>query len=345
VPTSSAPSRAASPRTARTSARSTRRNVVRTAVRTTAWATAAVAGTGVAALAWGAGYEVRSPRLRRVEVPVLPPGAAPVRVLHLSDLHLTPDQDRLPRWVEGLADLEPDLVVDTGDNLASPHAVPSVLRALDRLLERPGVFVLGSNDRYEPKKTNPLGYFRSPSSLAPQREPLPTADLVAGLVGRGWVDLDNARTTLELGGLRVELVGVDDAHIGLDRYDDVRAPADPAADLSLGVLHAPYRRVLDPMARDGLDLLLAGHTHGGQVCVPLVGALVTNCDVPRSCASGLHRWRAGEGPVPAPSAGSPGAADETWLHVSAGLGTSPYARVRFACPPEATLLRLVPRAS
>ena len=314
-------------------------------LRAAALTTAVVAGAGTAALAWGAGYEVRSPRLRRVEVPVLPPGARPLRVLHLSDLHVTPDQQRVPRWVEGLADLEPDLVVDTGDNLASPHAVPSVLRALDRLLDRPGVFVLGSNDRYEPGRANPFGYLTGPSRLVPQRERLPTADLVQGLLGRGWVDLDNARTTLQLGGLRVELVGVDDPHIDLDRYEDVRAPADPAADLSLGVLHAPYRRVLDPMARDGLDLLLAGHTHGGQLCVPLLGALVTNCDVPRSCASGLHRWRAGEGPVPAPAPGGPAAAEETWLHVSAGLGTSPYARVRFACPPEATLLRLVPRAS
>ncbi|WP_299036003.1 metallophosphoesterase [uncultured Pseudokineococcus sp.] len=312
-------------------------------LRTAALTTAALAGAGAAALAWGAGYEVRAPRLRRVEVPVLPPGAAPLRVLHLSDLHLTPEQRVVPRWVEGLADLEPDLVVDTGDNLSSPHAVPSVLRALDRLLDRPGVFVLGSNDRYEPKRVNPLGYLGGPSSVEPEREPLPTADLVDGFVRRGWVDLDNARTTLALGGLQVELVGVDDAHIGLDRYDEVRRPADPTADLSLGVLHAPYRRVLDPMARDGLDLLLAGHTHGGQLCVPFVGALVTNCDVPRSCASGLHRWRAGEGPVPAPSQGAPGATDETWLHVSAGLGTSRYARVRFACPPEATLLRLVAR--
>ncbi|WP_322790046.1 metallophosphoesterase [Pseudokineococcus marinus] len=329
------------------SARARPRSGAAAAARGAALALAGVTGAGLAALAWGAGYEVRAPRLRRVEVPVLPPGARPLRVLHLSDLHMTPDQRVVPRWVAGLADLEPDLVVDTGDNLAALDAVPAVLRSLDRLLDRPGVFVLGSNDRYVPGRVNPLGYLGGPSRLAPRRQPLPTEDLVRGLVDRGWVDLDDARTTLELGGLRVDLVGVDDAHIGLDHYDAVRAPADPSADVSLGVMHAPYRRVLDPMARDGLDLLLAGHTHGGQVCVPLLGALVTNCDLPRRCASGLHRWRAGHGPVapPAPEgARADERADETWLHVSAGLGTSPYARVRFACPPEATLLRLVPRA-
>ena len=84
------------------------------------------------------------------------------------------------------------------------------------------------------------------------------------------------------------------------------------------------------MTADGADLVLAGHTHGGQLCVPMVGALVTNCDLPRRYAKGLHRWSAAE--------------QESWLHVSAGLGTSPYARVRFACPPEATLLTLAPRA-
>ena len=81
------------------------------------------------------------------------------------------------------------------------------------------------------------------------------------------------------------------------------------------------------MADDGFDLLFAGHTHGGQVCVPLVGALVTNCDLDRRMAKGLHRWPR----------------SDAWLHVSAGLGTSPTAPVRFACPPEATVLTLIPR--
>ncbi len=75
-----------------------------------------------------------------------------------------------------------------------------------------------------------------------------------------------------------------------------------------------------------VSLTLAGHTHGGQVCVPLYGALTTNCDLPHRMAKGLHRW--------------PGA--DARLHVSAGLGTSPYAPPRFACRPEATLLTLTP---
>ncbi len=129
--------------------------------------------------------------------------------------------------------------------------------------------------------------------------------------------------------------GVDDPHLGYDDLDAVGGPADAGADLRLAVAHAPYLRVLDHFARAGHDLLVAGHTHGGQVCVPGVGALTTNCDLDTARAKGLHRHPADSRP------GDPGSA---WLHVSAGLGTSPYVRFRVACRPEATLLTLLPRA-
>ncbi len=291
-----------------------------------------VAGAGAiaaAGLGWAAGYEVRAFRVRRVEVPVLPPGQRPLRVLHLSDLHLTPHQQRKKDWVRALAGLEPDLVVDTGDNLAHLEAVPEVLDALGPLLERPGAFVMGSNDYYAPVLKNPLRYLLPAREVRLGKRRLPTEDLREGLLAAGWVDLDNARGRVKVDHREVELVGTDDAHIRADRYADVSAPADPSADLSLGVTHAPYRRVLDPMVADGLAMVLAGHTHGGQVCVPGVGALVTNCDLPRRQAKGLSTWQSG--------------GRTAFLHVSAGLGTSPTAPVRFACPPEATLLNLVAR--
>ena len=284
------------------------------------------AAAGAATVAYAAGYEVRAFRLRRVEVPVLAEGQRPLRILHLSDLHLVPGQRAKADWVRSLAALEPDLVVDTGDNLAHMDAVPSVLDALGPLLAHPGVFVFGSNDYYAPRPKNPARY------LLPNGGPkrldgplLPVDDLREGLEAAGWVDLNNRRARVEADGRALELVGTDDAHVGRDRYARVAGPPDAAADLTIGVTHAPYRRVLDAMAGDALPLILAGHTHGGQLCVPGFGALVTNCDLPRRQASGLSRW------------------DGSWLHVSAGLGTSPYTPVRFACPPEATLLTLVAR--
>ena len=284
------------------------------------------AALGGATLAYASLIERNLFTLRRYDVPVLPTDTEPLRILHLSDLHMMPDQRRKQQWVASLAATDPDFVVVTGDNLAHPQAVPGVLRALQPLLDLPGAFVFGSNDYRGPVWKNPLTY------LLPQREyvqgvELPVEDLREVLVGAGWADLNNARGSVKAGGRMIELVGVDDPHIEQDDYASVAGPVSAEAELSVALTHSPEPRVLDAMAADGFDLLLAGHTHGGQVCVPLVGALVTNCGLPRSMASGLHRW--------------PGS--DAWLHVSAGLGTHPTAPVRFACPPEASLLTLIPR--
>jgi predicted MPP superfamily phosphohydrolase len=255
-------------------------------------------------------------------------------VLHLSDIHMTPGQRRKQAWLRDLAPLRPDLVVTTGDFLGHRDAVGPVLDAYDGLLDVPGVFVFGSNDYFAPILKNPLRYVLPDDGRRHTGVPLPWPDLAEELVGRGWVDLTNRRAGLEVNGLRVAFAGVDDPHLGYDRLDLVAGPADPAADLRLGVTHAPYRRVLDQFAAEGYDAIIAGHTHGGQVCLPFVGALTTNCDLDNARAKGLHRHPSGSRP------GDPGSA---WLHVSAGLGTSPYARIRVACRPEATLLTLTAR--
>ena len=300
----------------------------------TALGAAAIAG--VAALAY-ARTEAAAYRLRRVEVDVLPDGQPDLRILHLSDLHMTPRRHRLQDWVAALAELRPDLVVTTGDFLAHREAVDPVLTALGPLLSTPGAFVLGSNDYFAPRPINPFAYFAGPSDLHPDRPELPWPDLVARLVDAGWVHLPNERTTIEAGGRLLDVRGVDDPHIERDDYAPIAGSPDPGADLAIGIAHAPYLRILDAMAGDGVDLALAGHTHGGQVRVPGVGALVTNCDLHRSRARGLS-------PHPRPLMEfAPHDAPDMALHVSAGLGTSPYAPIRFACPPEATLLTLVAR--
>ncbi|MGO4662995.1 metallophosphoesterase [Terrabacter sp. 2TAF16] len=298
-----------------------------------------IAGAGV--LGWASLVERNAFVLRRFDVPVLPDGAEPMRVLHLSDLHLLPRQRAKRSWVHSLASLDPELVITTGDNIAAPDAVPALLDAYDRLLGIPGVFVLGSNDYFAPKLKNPLGYLtRNFGKGVGTTQRLPTADLVRGLGSRGWVDLTNRRDSLTVRGLRIDVRGVDDPHLGYDRLDLVRGPASPEADLTLGVTHAPYQRVLDAYASDGAGLIIAGHTHGGQVCVPGYGALVTNCDLDTGRVKGLSRWWPGAGSTPSSQAPE-GAA---WLEVSAGLGTAPTAPVRLACRPEATLLTLVPRS-
>jgi predicted MPP superfamily phosphohydrolase len=290
-------------------------------------AAAALTALGGATFAYASLIERNMFTLRRFDVPVLEPDAEPLRILHLSDLHMMPDQRRKQDWVAALGGTDPDLVVVTGDNLSSPYAVPGVLRALEPLLNLPGAFVFGSNDYRGPVFKNPLKYVLPGEREYVQGNDLPTEDLRDALVDAGWADLNNARTILKAGGRSIELAGVDDPHIQQDDYASVDGPISTGADLHLGVTHTPASRVLDAMAADGFELLLAGHTHGGQVCVPFYGALTTNCDLPLAMAKGLHRW--------------PGS--DAWLHVSAGIGTHPTAPIRFACRPEASLLTLIPR--
>lgn len=298
-----------------------------------------VAAVGLAGLGYAAGVEVNLYRLRRFELPVLDPGAKPIRILQVADIHMVPGQQRKHKWLRSLAELEPDLVVNTGDNLSHPEAIGPVLDALEPLLRVPGVFVFGSNDYYKAKKLNPTKYLRKGDlSHAPkhEREQNDWHELQAGLEKHGWLSLNNARGTLELGRgagtnpRRIAFAGLDDPHVKRDRYDLVAGGPDIDAEITLGVTHAPYLRALDAMAADGLPVILAGHTHGGQLCIPGYGALVTNCDIDTARVKGLHTHTA-------PNART------SYLHVSAGCGTSRYAPVRFACPPEASLLTLTPR--
>ncbi|ASR38420.1 metallophosphoesterase [Prauserella marina] len=285
------------------------------------------AALGAATLGYAVAIERRHWTLRTAELPVLADGSRPIKVLHISDLHMLPGQESKQRWVAELDQLEPDLVVNTGDNLAHRRAVPGVIRALGPLLSRPGVFVFGSNDYYAPKPKNPARYLmpRGRKKRVHGRH-LPWRDLRAAFIEHGWLDLTHVRRTLTAAGQEVFVAGVDDPHLHRDRYADIAGRPSHSAALRLGITHSPEPRVLDPFASDGYDLVLAGHTHGGQLRVPGVGALVTNCELDRSRARGVSRWGA-----------------DMWLHVSAGLGTSPYAPARFACPPEASLLTLVPR--
>ncbi len=277
------------------------------------------AALGAGALAY-AHLETRRFTLRREVIPVLPPGQRDLRVLHISDLHMVPGQHRKREWVQSLNALSPDAVIATGDFLSHEDGVPSALEALSPLLELPGAFVLGSNDYYAPKPINPAKYLAGPAPLEPKRTMLDWKPLAQGLAQFGWLDLTNTSSDWKVDGRLIDIRGVDDPHIGRDDYSRVAGSFNSQADLALGVVHAPYVRVIDAMAADGASAILAGHTHGGQLRIPGYGALVTNCDLDTRRARGLSTH------------------GNSYLHVSAGLGCSRYAPFRFACPPEATLI-------
>ncbi|MEN9752418.1 MAG: hypothetical protein RL670_109 [Actinomycetota bacterium] len=278
----------------------------------------------IAALAWGSLIERHWYAIRRETLAVLPAGAAPIRVLHIGDIHLAHWQKRKVRFLRSLARLEPDLVVNTGDNLGARGSEAALLEALEPLASTPGAFVNGSNDYHAPKPRNPLSYLSGPSQVIGE-VPLDTKALVAGFKSFGWLDLNNAIGQIVVAGNELGFVGVDDAHDGLDDEAVAAKSAAELAGFKIGVSHAPYRRVINAFERSGCQVVFAGHTHGGQVCLPWFRAIITNCDLPAKYAKGLSFW----------------GASKMALNVTAGLGHSIYAPIRFFCRPEVRLLTLV----
>lgn len=300
----------------------------------TARKAALLAGTAVAAgtaLAGYGMYEAQKFTLRRETLAVLPVGASDIRILHLSDIHMVPGQQLKHRWLHSLADLAPDFVINTGDNLSHRHGIPALLDALKPLMAFPGAFVPGSNCYFAPQLKNPLRYL-SATRTTPRNSPhnaLPFEQMHQAFGAAGWVNMTNRNLSVPLKGIRLDLSGVDDAH--LDRDSFAGWPAGSASALrsphvKIALAHAPYQRVLDNFTRTGADIIFAGHTHGGQVCIPGYGALVSNCDLPTWRARGLTTWEVDE--------------HRTALNVSAGIGHSRYVPIRIACPPEAVLVTL-----
>jgi hypothetical protein len=262
------------------------------------------------------------------ELEIASPTGKGLRILHVSDLHFAPGQTAKTKFLRELADLKPDLVINTGDNLGHKDSINPALLALEPLRQFPGVFVNGSNDYRAPKPRNPLRYFIGPSSNSTPGVRLDTERFETELIGSGWLNLNNKAGQLKINGTRLGFLGLNDPHEGLD---DLAGLAEQSkslkdVDITIGVSHAPYLRVIDALLGEQVQLMFAGHTHGGQVCLPRQKALVTNCDLPTKYASGLSAW-----------------SDENhqaMLHVSAGIGCSIYAPLRLFCPPSATLITL-----
>ncbi|WP_235922933.1 metallophosphoesterase [Corynebacterium lizhenjunii] len=291
--------------------------------------TAAASTIGIAAgcAAW-AFQQTRAFELKEVQVPLLPPGTLrgreSFRILHVSDLHMVPGQTAKIAWVRQLDELEPDLVVNTGDNLSDARAVPDTLRALGPLLSRPGVFCFGTNDYWAPRLANPVNYL-----LGRKNEPsyvdLPWQGMRAAFMEHGWHDATHTRVEVKIGPVRLAAAGVDDPHHNLDDYASIAGTPNPDSNLAIALVHSPEPRVLERFAADGYQLSFSGHTHGGQLCLPGSRALVTNCGIDRARVQGLHRF------------------GEMYMHVSNGLGQSKFVPFRVFCCPSATLVHITER--
>jgi predicted MPP superfamily phosphohydrolase len=262
------------------------------------------------------------------EIEIASSAAKGLRILHISDLHFAPGQTSKANFMAKLAELEPDLVINTGDNLGHKDAINPALLALEPLRQFPGVFVNGSNDYRAPKPRNPMRYFMGPSKNSTPGVLLDTERFEDELIGSGWLNLNNKAGQLEINSTRIGFLGLNDAHEGLEDFAGL--PKQTASlkevDITIGVAHAPYLEVIDAFLEQRVEIMFAGHTHGGQLCLPGQKALITNCDLPTKYASGLSAWSDDN--------------HQAMLHVSNGIGCSIYAPLRIFCPPSATLITL-----
>jgi hypothetical protein len=242
-------------------------------------------------------------RLRELEVelPGLPQELDGLRIAHLSDFHLgvpSPGTRAVERVVDWVAGREPDLVFVTGDLLARPEGANKLRALIDRL---PPVYAVFGNHDYA-------------DSRDPFSKPVGEVDL-----GRGTLLADEA-VTVELRGRRVQIAGVDPrSYMRLDARP--WELADPTADLRILLCHFP--RVVDRLPEGAFDLVLAGHTHDGQISLPYPGGKLRLAHPRAPYNRGVYRRPAAT------------------LHVSSGLGTT-FVPLRFFARPEVTELGLVP---
>lgn len=251
--------------------------------------------------------EAQRLHLTRVEVPVphLPEALDGIEIIHLSDLHLTGYGPYEQDLLRALRPLPARVVVITGDFLGGPGGAQALIPLLMEIgRDRIMLGVLGNHD---------------------YRPPVNTAALARDLARAGVRLLVNDAAVVVERGHRLRFVGVDDPHTG--RADVEKAMAalpPPLGDQREPVVvlaHSPD--VFPDAERAGADLILAGHTHGGQVCLPGGFPLLTNTRrVGRRFARGLVDGGA------------------TPMFVTRGIGTSAI-RLRLFCPPEIAVVRLV----
>ncbi|MEY4313069.1 MAG: hypothetical protein RLZZ319_578, partial [Actinomycetota bacterium] len=189
-----------------------------------------VLALGAGVLAYASLIERNRFTTRRETVDALEPGASDIRVLHLSDIHLAPWQDRKVEWMRSLRRLNPDLVVVTGDSLGHADSIPLLGRALETFAGIPGVFVHGSNDYFAPRMPNPFTYLLRPSKPDEEGAALDTAALDALYARLGWVGVDNTATRVTVNGTSLVVAGTDDPHLGRDDLDAMANDLDNIAD-------------------------------------------------------------------------------------------------------------------
>lgn len=261
-----------------------------------------LATAGVACMAYGYFVEPYWPDVTRTTVATarLTAGSRPIRIVHISDLHCDPVprlEKRLPDLVKGE---QPDLILFTGDAINSPAGLPVFKRCLTELSAiAPTYTVRGNWDAFY---WNNLDLFGKTGAL----------------------ELKGEAISLTVKGSRLCLAG---APVGQPGAKEKALSMVPPGMLSIFLYHYPSAVVEAAQAK--IDLLCAGHTHGGQVALPLYGALITLSKLGKQYEAGLYRLQ------------------DTWIYVTRGIGMEggPAPRVRFCARPEISVIDLVPETA
>ncbi len=256
-------------------------------------------------------------RRRELRLRALDPGLAGLSILHVSDLHFRGPEPWKQQALGRLESLDPDLVVFTGDFIDGREGIAAAAEVCRRLRGRLGTYaVLGNHDYHSYGIIHFLRDVRAKTMRGNRRTYTP--ELVSALEEAGVTVLGNASRRLKANSAPFWVIGVDDVYSG--QMDFAAAMGDvEGAGLRLLLAHSPD--ALEGDHPDGLDLVLAGHTHGGQICLPGGGAITTRTRLRLPRGAGVMALKG------------------TVLHVSAGVGATGLP-LRLFCPPEASLLTL-----
>ncbi|MDR2748886.1 MAG: metallophosphoesterase [Bifidobacteriaceae bacterium] len=251
-----------------------------------------------------------------------------IKILHISDIHLFPHQKRKLKFIRKLKKEELDFIICTGDSISSNNAINCLIDTMrDAGFDKiPGAFVLGSNDYFAPKISNPFQYFFGPSSRKSNytdKKRLDTKRLIAGLEFLGWRFAEETQFEIKIKNKKLKIAGSFDYHF--KKNSDIKNILENSKgknEITIGITHAPYLEALKPFLENNTNFLFAGHTHGSQIRLPKIGALVTNSDIPKDKASGVFQM------------------ENSIVSISEGLGTSAYFPFRFLCRPAVTILEI-----
>ncbi len=235
-------------------------------------------------------------RRHDIAMPALPPAFDGLTILQISDLHVDMNEAAMRRLGELLPDLRYDLCVLTGDYRGKTFGpYDATIEGMARMrahIAGPVYAVLGNHD---------------------------TIRMVPALEAMGIRMLLNETLPLCRGGERLYLAGIDDAHYY--RVDNIEKAASPIPDGEFSILLSHTPEIYRQAAHAGFDLMLSGHTHGGQICLPGAIPITLDAALPRRMGAGAWRYRRMVG------------------YTSVGVGSCIVA-VRINCPPEITLHRL-----